>query len=310
MLKKNKAPTDYSYNKNRNRNVTSEYVIEFCKQYESKGIYLLKETNFDYIYDERKSHKIRQNTVLKFFCEKHGYFEVTYYRLYHMLKKHPHVTPCKLCNREISSQKLVENALVEMSERFETDARKVHGSLYDYSLVDFDNLKSTEDKIKIICPRHGVFMCRPENHIKGRGCPQCAAENASMCQMRVYTLIKDKFPKMRVMYEVHEEFLKRNSKFDIYMPEIALAVEYNGPQHFTDDTYYNEISDRHTCERNIRNDKDKYNASKENGVKIIYFTFSKNEYEYFAPVYNDLGDLYTLIEKRIKDFGFKLKDFK
>lgn len=94
------------------------------------------------------------------------------------------------------------------------------------------------------------------------------------------------------------------------MPEIALAVEYNGPQHFTDDTYYNEISDRHTYERNIRNDKDKYNASKENGVKIIYFTFSKNEYEYFAPVYNDLGDLYTLIEKRIKDFGFKLKDFK
>ena len=60
----------------------------------------------------------------------------------------------------------------------------------------------------------------------------------------------------------------------------------------------------------FENDKDKYNASKENGVKIIYFTFSKNEYEYFAPVYNDLGDLYTLIEKRIKDFGFKLKDFK
>ena len=131
-----------------------------------------------------------------------------------------------------------------------------------------------------------------------------------MCQMRVYTLIQDKFPKMCVMYEVHEEFLKRNSKFDIYMPEIALAVEYNGPQHFTDDTYYNEICDRHTYERRIQNDKDKYNASKENGVKIIYFTFSKNEYEYFAPVYNDLGDLYTLIEKRIKDFGFKLKDFK
>ena len=34
LIKKNKPPTDYSYNKNRNRNVTSEYVIEFCKQYE------------------------------------------------------------------------------------------------------------------------------------------------------------------------------------------------------------------------------------------------------------------------------------
>lgn len=45
-----------------------------------------------------------------------------------------------------------------------------YSSHYDYSLVDYKN-KST--KIKIICPVHGVFEQRPNNHLNGCGCKLC-----------------------------------------------------------------------------------------------------------------------------------------
>ena len=47
----------------------------------------------------------------------------------------------------------------------------LHGNKYDYSLVDYKNLRS---KVKIICPMHGEFNQMPEKHLKGRGCIYCA----------------------------------------------------------------------------------------------------------------------------------------
>lgn len=39
-------------------------------------------------------------------------------------------------------------------EQFIEEAIKVHGDRYDYSLVEY---KTKEDKVKIICPIHGIF---------------------------------------------------------------------------------------------------------------------------------------------------------
>jgi len=45
-----------------------------------------------------------------------------------------------------------------------------HNNKYDYSLVEY---KTTNTKIKIICPNHGVFEKTPKNHINGQGCRKC-----------------------------------------------------------------------------------------------------------------------------------------
>lgn len=50
-------------------------------------------------------------------------------------------------------------------------AISVHGNKYDYSLVDYKNCK---EKIKIICPIHGIFEQTPDNHLSGRGCQKCS----------------------------------------------------------------------------------------------------------------------------------------
>ena len=54
--------------------------------------------------------------------------------------------------------------------RFIREARNIHGDRYDYSCVEYLNLKS---KVKIICRQHGEFSQEPMSHLSGCGCPVC-----------------------------------------------------------------------------------------------------------------------------------------
>ena len=56
-------------------------------------------------------------------------------------------------------------------ENFINKAKEVHHNKYDYSLVEYKNSKT---KIKIICPKHGIFEQRPGMHLIGQGCPYCS----------------------------------------------------------------------------------------------------------------------------------------
>lgn len=55
-------------------------------------------------------------------------------------------------------------------------AQAKHRNRYDYALVDF---KSVEDKIRIICPEHGIFSQRVMTHLKGFNCPSCGRESTA-----------------------------------------------------------------------------------------------------------------------------------
>ncbi|MCK9415950.1 DUF723 domain-containing protein [Candidatus Dojkabacteria bacterium] len=58
-------------------------------------------------------------------------------------------------------------------EEFILDCKNKHNNKYDYSLV---NYKNSKEKIKIICPIHGIFEQLAYDHKNGRGCPKCAIE--------------------------------------------------------------------------------------------------------------------------------------
>lgn len=58
------------------------------------------------------------------------------------------------------------------TQTFVERARRVHGDKYDYSKTVYR--RSTE-KVEIVCPIHGMFFQRPENHVNQKQhCPQCA----------------------------------------------------------------------------------------------------------------------------------------
>lgn len=62
------------------------------------------------------------------------------------------------------------------TEAFVLKAREVHGDKYDYSLVDYTR---NDRKVVIICPKHGKFEQRPNNHLTGKGCLDCSVVDKS-----------------------------------------------------------------------------------------------------------------------------------
>jgi len=60
------------------------------------------------------------------------------------------------------------------SEEFIVKANEIHKNKYDYSLVNYINNKT---KIKIICPIHGLFEQKPNNHVTlKQNCMKCSIE--------------------------------------------------------------------------------------------------------------------------------------
>lgn len=57
-------------------------------------------------------------------------------------------------------------------EEFIKKAQPLYNNKYDYSKVEYVNNKT---KVCIICPEHGEFFVKPDNHLTGRnGCPKCS----------------------------------------------------------------------------------------------------------------------------------------
>ncbi len=68
----------------------------------------------------------------------------------------------------------------ERKAKFIENARKVHGDKYDYSLVEYVNIRT---KVSIVCPVHGEFKQQPINHTTEKnGCPQCSRKHRIVLQ--------------------------------------------------------------------------------------------------------------------------------
>ena len=54
-------------------------------------------------------------------------------------------------------------------------AKKNHGDKYDYSLLP-DMLSLRKEKLKFICPIHGIMESLPRDHLRTCGCKQCGID--------------------------------------------------------------------------------------------------------------------------------------
>ena len=105
-------------------------------------------------YNYSKVHYINSNTKVEIICPEHGSFFVT--PADHIRNK----SQCPNCKK---TKKLI---IEEVIKRF----RSVHGNKYNYDKVKYINTKT---KVEIICPVHGSFFQRPNNHLFGNKCPNC-----------------------------------------------------------------------------------------------------------------------------------------
>ncbi len=69
------------------------------------------------------------------------------------------------------------------TEEFIEKAVAKHGNKYDYSKVKY---VGTSTPVCIICPEHGEFWQRPNNHLNGRGCNKCGLKLRGEKRRRSY----------------------------------------------------------------------------------------------------------------------------
>ena len=84
-------------------------------------------------------------------------------------------------------------------------------------------------------------------------------------------------------------------RYDFYLPGYNIIIEHHGEGHFGKGRYYSKDL--------IESDKMKNKYAKDHGIKILYFTIYKNDYEnlgYFEEVITDLDELFNIIDPNLK----------
>lgn len=106
------------------------------------------------------------------------------------------------------------------TEEFKRRANLIHGYKYDYSNVDYTYYN---DKVSIICPKHGEFLQRAHDHLDGSGCPKCA-KLRSKAEIRLSEFIEG------LGFHVinSDRTILDGKEIDIYVPSSRIAIEFNG----------------------------------------------------------------------------------
>lgn len=104
---------------------------------------------------------------------KNGYFEIIG-EFINCRTKIKVLTPYGICMTNpyslLDGNKPTIQTAINKNEFFANIANEKHMNRYDYSEVNYINYST---KVIIICPEHGEFLQRPNNHINGEGCPKC-----------------------------------------------------------------------------------------------------------------------------------------
>ena len=104
-------------------------------------------------------------------------------------------------------------------------AHKVWGDRWDYSYVVFG--VNGGGKKTIICREHGPFQQMWPDHLRGCvGCSSCSNSGTSEAESSIFEYVQSLAPSSQ--QGVRGKLSNPKLELDIYIPELNLAVEYNG----------------------------------------------------------------------------------
>ena len=62
-------------------------------------------------------------------------------------------------------------------EQFIEKSREIYGDKYEYNSISNDVNLQPYNNVPIYCNRHGLFFQSVHDHLQGKGCFKCDAEN-------------------------------------------------------------------------------------------------------------------------------------
>lgn len=128
--------------------------------------------------------------TIKIICRKHGIFEKQVWN-------HLNGQGCPICSKENAIKTHNGGKHPLGKEEIIKRCNEAHGWKYIYDLVE---VEKTTDKMKIICPKHGLFEQLAFHHMNGACCPECAREETA----KKLSLTQDEFIKRAK--EIHNNF--------------------------------------------------------------------------------------------------------
>lgn len=163
-------------------------------------------------YDYSKVNYVNTHTRVCIICHIHGEFWQT-------PNDHISGAGCLKCaiNNNANLHRIGEKEFIKR-------ASKIHNNKYEYVDIEYINEKN---KATIVCPIHGIFTQRIEDHLQGCGCPSCAKQK-SKDEDEICALLGD------IEYERHNRDILNGKEIDIYIPSLKLGIEYNGLRWHTD----------------------------------------------------------------------------
>ena len=221
-----------------------------------------KNSNNDFKYRANKIHNNyydyslvqykNAHTKIKIICPKHGIFEQLPQN--HLIKKNG----CPHCYNEKRYSNLLE---------FIKKSNIIHNYGYDYSLV---NYRGNNIRVKIICKKHGIFEQTPSKHLLNQGCPICS-ESKGEKEIRMF------LEKNNIDFNIQKKFngcsYERLLKFDFYLPEHNICIEYDGLQHFKPVEFFGGET-RFKYQKKI--DQIKTDFCKNNDINLVRIRYSEN----------------------------------
>jgi len=242
----------------------SHYSGVGCKKCsdEKKGFSLRKNTE-DFIiqaniihnnkYNYLPSKYIRAHNKLKIVCPKHGEFEQS-------PDNHLHGKGCKKCQIENTKKNLTLT-----NENFIQRASLIHDNYFNYDLCMYEH---NNKKVKITCPKHGMFEQTPDNHLHGKGCKKCSSSKGEIIIRKLLNELDIKFYEQKTFDCCKSVNLL---PFDFYLKEFNVCIEYDGIQHFKSVEFFGGVK---RFNERIKNDKIKTEYCIKNNIRLIRIKYS------------------------------------
>lgn len=180
-------------------------------------------------------------------------------------------------NKELYGVNFIPELKKHTQEIFIDMCKKVHGELYDYSKICYNNVMQ---KVKIICKKHGEFEQRCYSHLEGEGCPKCKISKGE-------NFIMEFLSNNDIAYILQKKFdncvYKTSLPFDFYFPDRKMCIEYDGIQHFMVIEKWGGEN-----EFKLRKKKDiiKNNFCKEQDIRLERIRYDENILERLKLIFN------------------------
>lgn len=181
------------------------------------------------------------------------------------------------------------------NDEFIAKASYIHGNKYDYSLCDISKATQEDNnKVRIICPKHGPFMQSYHLHLNGGGCPYCSESSIE----EKTRLMLERNSINYIQYWKHEKLRnKLPLSIDFYLPDINVAIECQGEQHFKPITSFGGIE---VYEKQHKNDILKHSFCKDNNIKLLYYAETKHDTFLNEKIFKTVEGLLSEIKSSIK----------